>query len=78
VSEAQLFSTMSFPQIYERVLVGPLFRPFAEQLVTRLGEPGRAELAGRIAVESEDLVARHTRDGVFVLPLATNVAIAHL
>ena len=43
-----------------------------------LSEPERAELAGRIAVESEDLVARQTRDGAFVLPLAMNVAIAHV
>jgi ubiquinone/menaquinone biosynthesis C-methylase UbiE len=43
-----------------------------------LGEPERADLAGRIAVESQDLVARHTRDGAFVLPLAMNLAIAHL
>jgi SAM-dependent methyltransferase len=27
------FSQMSFPEIYERLLVQPLFRPFAEQLI---------------------------------------------
>jgi ubiquinone/menaquinone biosynthesis C-methylase UbiE len=27
---------MTFPEIYERVLVGPLFTPFAEELVARL------------------------------------------
>lgn len=36
MSEAQLFASMTFPEIYERVLVQPLFRPFAEDLVERL------------------------------------------
>ena len=36
MSEAQLFASMTFPEIYERVLVEPLFRPFAEALVDRL------------------------------------------
>jgi len=36
MSEMPLFATMTFPEIYERVLVAPLFRPFAEELVTRL------------------------------------------
>jgi ubiquinone/menaquinone biosynthesis C-methylase UbiE len=36
MSEAQLFVATTFTEIYERVLVGPLFRPFAEQTVTRL------------------------------------------
>jgi ubiquinone/menaquinone biosynthesis C-methylase UbiE len=36
MSESQLFATMTFPEIYERVLVAPLFRPFAEQLLARL------------------------------------------
>ncbi len=36
MSEAQLFASMTFPEIYERVLVQPLFRPFAEELVARL------------------------------------------
>ena len=35
MSEAQLFAATTFTEIYERVLVGPLFRPFAEQLVAR-------------------------------------------
>jgi ubiquinone/menaquinone biosynthesis C-methylase UbiE len=39
MSEAALFTTMTFPQIYEQLLVGPLFRPFAEDLVARLN-PG--------------------------------------
>ena len=32
MSEAQLFVATTFTEIYERVLVKPLFRPFAEQL----------------------------------------------
>jgi ubiquinone/menaquinone biosynthesis C-methylase UbiE len=36
MSEMQLFSTMTFPEIYERVLVGPLFRPFAQEIIDRL------------------------------------------
>lgn len=39
MSEAALFATMTFPEIYERLLVGPLFRPFAEDLIARLN-PG--------------------------------------
>jgi ubiquinone/menaquinone biosynthesis C-methylase UbiE len=35
MSEAQLFTSMTFPEIYERVLVAPLFRPFAEELIAR-------------------------------------------
>jgi hypothetical protein len=33
MSEAKLFVATTFTEIYERVLVGPLFRPFAERLV---------------------------------------------
>ena len=36
MSEAHLFATMTFSEVYERVLVGPLFRPFAEELIARL------------------------------------------
>jgi ubiquinone/menaquinone biosynthesis C-methylase UbiE len=36
MSEAQLFVATTFTEIYERVLVGPLFRPFAQQLLARL------------------------------------------
>jgi ubiquinone/menaquinone biosynthesis C-methylase UbiE len=36
MSEAQLFAATTFTEIYERVLVPPLFRPFAEQLVALL------------------------------------------
>jgi ubiquinone/menaquinone biosynthesis C-methylase UbiE len=35
MSEAQLFAATAFTEIYERVLVAPLFRPFAEQLIAR-------------------------------------------
>jgi ubiquinone/menaquinone biosynthesis C-methylase UbiE len=37
MSGPQLFTATTFTEIYERVLVGPLFRPFAEQLVARVG-----------------------------------------
>ncbi len=37
MSEAQLFVATAFTDIYERVLVGPLFRPFAEELLRRAG-----------------------------------------
>jgi ubiquinone/menaquinone biosynthesis C-methylase UbiE len=37
MSEAQLFVATAFTEIYERELVGPLFRPFAEHLVRRVG-----------------------------------------
>jgi ubiquinone/menaquinone biosynthesis C-methylase UbiE len=36
MSEAQLFVATTFTDIYERVLVGTLFRPFAEQLLARV------------------------------------------
>jgi ubiquinone/menaquinone biosynthesis C-methylase UbiE len=48
MSEARPVTTTTFPEIYERVLVGPLFRPFAEQLVTRLA-PHRGDSAIDIA-----------------------------
>jgi len=41
-----------------------------------MSEPERAELAGQVAAESADLVAKATRDGVFVMPLTTNIASA--
>jgi hypothetical protein len=41
-----------------------------------MGEAERGELAGRIAAESQDAVAKATRNGMFVLPLATNIATA--
>src|SRR5215470_11339677 len=36
MSETQLFVATTFTEIYERVLVGPLFRPFVEQLIARV------------------------------------------
>jgi hypothetical protein len=36
MSEAPPFVATTFTEIYERVLVGPLFRPFAEQLLARV------------------------------------------
>jgi ubiquinone/menaquinone biosynthesis C-methylase UbiE len=36
MSEAPLFVATTFTETYERVLVGPLFRPFAEQLLDRV------------------------------------------
>ena len=144
-------------EIYERILVRPLFRPFAEQLIERLAptpgdsvidvacgtgvvaraarerqgdrpidwrlgnatnlqatadehftvvachqgmqvipdkaaaireigmsdkgksmsEAERGELAGQVAAESRDLIARGTHEGMLVLPLASIVATAH-
>ena len=36
MSEAALFATMTFSEIYEQQLVGPLFRPFAEAVIARI------------------------------------------
>ena len=44
MSEAALFPTLTFAEIYERQLVGPLFRPFAEDLVARLTPGGHDRL----------------------------------
>ena len=41
-------------------------------------EAERGELAGRIAEESRDVIAKSTKNGTFVLPLATNIATAHI
>ena len=40
MSEAALFATMTFSEIYERILVGPLFRPYAEDLIARVRPAG--------------------------------------
>lgn len=40
MSEAALFTTMTFSEIYERMLVGPLFQPFASDLIARLNPGG--------------------------------------
>lgn len=59
MSEMQLFSTMTFPEIYERVLVGPLFRPFAQEVIARL-EPSRGDSLLDIACGT-GIVARLAR-----------------
>lgn len=43
-----------------------------------MSEAERGELAGRIAAESQDTIARATRNGVFVLPLTTIAATARV
>jgi ubiquinone/menaquinone biosynthesis C-methylase UbiE len=60
MSEIQLFSTMTFPEIYERVLVGPLFRPFAQEVIARL-EPTRGDSLIDIA-SGTGIVARLARE----------------
>jgi ubiquinone/menaquinone biosynthesis C-methylase UbiE len=63
---------------------GALFARLNAMAVMGMSERGKAlsdaergELAGRIAADSQDLVMRQTRNGAFVLPLVSNVAIAH-
>ena len=41
-----------------------------------MSEPERGELAGRIAAESQDVIAQATKNGTFVLPMTTNIATA--
>ena len=41
-----------------------------------MGEAERGELAGRIAAESGDVIARATRNGMFVVPLTSTIATA--
>jgi ubiquinone/menaquinone biosynthesis C-methylase UbiE len=43
-----------------------------------MSESERGELAGRIAAESEDVIARATKGGMFVLRLASNIAWGHV
>ena len=43
-----------------------------------MSEGERGELAGRIAADSEEAIAKATRDGMFVLPLTSNIAAGHL
>jgi hypothetical protein len=43
-----------------------------------MSDPERGELAGRIAAESGDAIAKATKNGMFVLPLATNIATANV
>ena len=60
MSEAQLFVATTFTEIYERVLVGPLFRPFAEQLVARVA-PNRGDSVIDVACGT-GIVARVARE----------------
>lgn len=60
MSEAQLFVATTFTEIYERVLVGPLFRPFAEQLVARVA-PARGDSVIDVACGT-GIVARVARE----------------
>jgi ubiquinone/menaquinone biosynthesis C-methylase UbiE len=43
-----------------------------------MSEAQRGELAGRIAAESQEVIAKAMKNGVFVLPLTTIIAIAHV
>jgi len=61
---------------------GTLFARLNAMAVIGMSEKGRAmseaergELAGQVAAESQDLIARGTTNGMFQLPLATNIAI---
>jgi len=60
MSEAQLFVATTFTEIYERVLVGPLFRPFAEQLLARVN-PVRGDSVLDVACGT-GIVARIARE----------------
>ena len=60
MSEAPLFAATTFTEIYERVLVGPLFRPFAEQLVARVA-PRRGDRVIDVACGT-GIVARIVRE----------------
>jgi ubiquinone/menaquinone biosynthesis C-methylase UbiE len=64
---------------------GALFARLNAMAVIGMSEKGKAmseaergELAGRIAEESRDLIANSTKNGTFVLSLATNIATAHI
>jgi ubiquinone/menaquinone biosynthesis C-methylase UbiE len=60
MSEEQLFVATAFTEIYERVLVEPLFRPFAEELVTRVA-PSRGDSVIDVACGT-GIVARVARE----------------
>jgi len=60
MAEAHLFVATTFTEIYEGVLVGPLFRPFAEQLVARVA-PNRGDRVIDVACGT-GIVARVTRE----------------
>jgi ubiquinone/menaquinone biosynthesis C-methylase UbiE len=60
MSEAALFAATTFTETYERELVGPLFRPFAEQLFARL-KPTRDDSLIDVACGT-GIVARVARE----------------
>lgn len=60
MSEAPLFVATTFTEIYERALVGPLFRPFAEQLLASVA-PNRGDSVIDIACGT-GIVARVARE----------------
>jgi ubiquinone/menaquinone biosynthesis C-methylase UbiE len=60
MSEAQRFAATTFTDTYERVLVGPLFRPFAEQLIARIA-PRRGDSVIDVACGT-GIVARVARE----------------
>jgi ubiquinone/menaquinone biosynthesis C-methylase UbiE len=81
MSEAQLFVATSFTEIYERALVGPLFRPFAEQLVQRVAPTHDDRIidvatgTGIVARVARELLGPQTRIvGVDVAPAMLAVA----
>jgi hypothetical protein len=43
-----------------------------------MSEAERGELAGRIAAESQGLIAKAAKNGMFVFPLTTNIATARV
>jgi ubiquinone/menaquinone biosynthesis C-methylase UbiE len=60
MSEARLFVATAFTEIYERELVGPLFRPFAGQLLARVA-PARGDSVIDVACGT-GIVARLARE----------------
>jgi len=60
MSETQLFVATAFTEIYERVLVPPLFRPFAEQLIASVARD-RADSVIDVACGT-GIVARVARE----------------
>ena len=74
MSEAALFATMTFSEIYERLLVGPLFRPYAEDLIARLN-PASETVSHDIRM-ADPTIAKYTTGGALVFELSTNLATA--
>jgi ubiquinone/menaquinone biosynthesis C-methylase UbiE len=74
MSEAPVFVAPTFPEIYERVLVAPLFRPFAEQLVAQLA-PTRDDIMIDVACGT-GIVARVARERLGPKPRIVGVDVA--